>query len=478
MAPVVTLFLIIFLEGYAVLSTELLAIRLLIPFTGNGTDTVSIIIAAVLMPLAFGYYAGGKFKTKRKNGRRAFTIRKKLILNLAVAAAILTPGLSYTFLNWAYDAMYLYTGWQDRIWITTLYALLFLVYPIFLLGQTVPLISNYFSRQRLSIIAGRILFFSTMGSFMGAVFTTLILMNVIGVHYTVTMTLACMAYLAFVLSKKHLTIPTIALSLCVLLSMALNSNAAMTKLNIVKNNRYHTMQIEEFDFNNSRILILNHAYSSGIYRDNNEPLLGYFKFVEENFIDPLKWAGPKRDILIIGAGGFALGRTDTKNNYTFIDIDEDLKDISEELFLQEELSPNKYFEATPARAFLNQTRDRYDLIVLDVFQGPTQSPEHLVTKEFYQQVRKTLKTGGVMVGNYIASPTFSDTFSIRLDNTLRTVFPHINRQILRSFNGWDRKDDWTNVIYSYIHNPQAPKDIYTDNKNTSMFDKPTALSVE
>ena len=34
------LLLIIFLEGYVVLSTELLAIRLLIPFTGNSTHTV------------------------------------------------------------------------------------------------------------------------------------------------------------------------------------------------------------------------------------------------------------------------------------------------------------------------------------------------------------------------------------------------------------------------------------------------------
>jgi len=55
----VLLFFIIFLEGYIVLSAELLAIRQTLPFVGSGTDTVSIIIAAVLMPLAFGSILGG-----------------------------------------------------------------------------------------------------------------------------------------------------------------------------------------------------------------------------------------------------------------------------------------------------------------------------------------------------------------------------------------------------------------------------------
>jgi hypothetical protein len=48
------------IEGYAVLAVELLAIRQLTPYVGNATDTVAIVIAAVLLPLAFGYEAGGR----------------------------------------------------------------------------------------------------------------------------------------------------------------------------------------------------------------------------------------------------------------------------------------------------------------------------------------------------------------------------------------------------------------------------------
>src|SRR5690349_17072533 len=48
------------IEGYVVLAVELLAIRQLTPYVGNATDTVAIVIAAVLLPLAFGYDAGGR----------------------------------------------------------------------------------------------------------------------------------------------------------------------------------------------------------------------------------------------------------------------------------------------------------------------------------------------------------------------------------------------------------------------------------
>ena len=67
--PVIPLFVVIVLEGYVVLATELLAIRQSIPYVGGGTDTVSIVIAAVLLPLALGYWAGGRFSIGFHHGR-------------------------------------------------------------------------------------------------------------------------------------------------------------------------------------------------------------------------------------------------------------------------------------------------------------------------------------------------------------------------------------------------------------------------
>ena len=475
MAPALTLFLIIFIEGYIVLSAELMAIRLIIPYTGSGTDTISIIIAAVLMPLAFGYFAGGRFKPK-KRWRHVFTVRRKLLRNLSVAAAILTLGLSYVFLQMFFENIYFHWGWRDRILLTTLYAALFLVYPVFLLGQTVPLVSNFFSRARLSHMAGKILFFSTLGSFMGAVFCTLVLMAFLGVHHAVSITIGCMFVLALILSKKLLNVDTVATGLCLILSLVLNSSYAMKKNNIVANNKYHMIQVTEQDWNNSRHFRINHGNSSGLLVENTEPLYDYAVFIEDNFITPMS-LGDKRSVLVVGAGGFTLGRGDNRNEYVFIDIDPELQKTAEEHFLPEKLGKNKTYIPEPARAFLYSTDQKFDLVILDVFRGLSGSPEHLVTQEFFQQIKDVLKEDGIVVGNYVISANFGDEFSIRLENTIRSVFPHTRSQIVQGFDGWDKNYGWINAIYTMYNTGDDGRTIYTDDKNSSMFDKGTTMEL-
>ena len=85
------LFIVIFLEGYIVLASEILAIRQVTSYVGSGADTVSIIIAAVLMPLAFGYYVGGNFKPTFNKKGQWISIRRKLIRNVVIAACFLLP---------------------------------------------------------------------------------------------------------------------------------------------------------------------------------------------------------------------------------------------------------------------------------------------------------------------------------------------------------------------------------------------------
>ncbi len=463
------LFFIIFLEGYVVLSTELLAIRLLIPFTGSGTDTVSIVIAAVLMPLAFGYYAGGRFRP-RENGRLRATVRKKLIFNLVTAAVILTPGLSYAVLDWLFDVAYRDWHINNRLVLTTMYSALFLVYPVFLLGQTVPLVSNYFAGNRLPVMAGKILFISTLGSFMGAIFCTLVLMTWLGVHTSAAVTVACLVLPVIILSKRRISPELLAALACLAAAFALNSGAVMRKHDVVANNRHHLIQVT--DVERTRFMKIDHTNAAGIERGVGS-MFQYIQFIERTYIEPLIWdGGPPREILVMGAGGFTLGMNDMKNDYVYIDLDPDLQQIAEDEFLDAKLGPNKKFVPLEARAFLYQNDRKFDLIMIDLFRGPGSSPEHLVTQEFFIQVKDALKPGGIVVANYLASPNFSDPFTITLDNTIRSVFKNVGRQSLQDYLGWEKEPPWINVIYSYYHNPDAPTGIYTDDKNTSLFDKP------
>lgn len=456
------LYIIIFLEGYVVLATELLAMRQLIPFVGSGTETVAIIIAAVLMPLAFGYYFGGKYKPTLKNGKLV-TIREKLIRNILNAAVFLVIGLSYVFLA-VFFSILQKLGITHRIFQASLYSILFLIFPIYLLGQTVPLVSNFFMKENLSHLTGKILFFSTVGSFMGATISTIILMSIIGVNNTLIANIIILSAVVFILSKKVLNINNAIMLLFLGIVIALNSNSMMQKLSIVENNRYSTISIVK-DINDNKIMNINNSMSAK-YSANPEQRFSYIKFVEDNFINPLKNSPERKKILVVGAGGFTVGIDDNFNEYTFVDIDSSLKNVSEQYLLPRNLGDNKKFTPQDARAFFNSNQEKFDLIFLDAFTNIYSVPAHLLTIEFFQQVRNHLADGGIMLFNCITSPSFATKYSVKIDNSLRSVFPNINRQILGNINP---KDIDKNIIYVYFKRNYADS-TYTDDKNTYFLD--------
>ena len=66
----------------------------------------------------------------------------------------------------------------------------------------------------------------------------------------------------------------------------------------------------------------------------------YIRYIEENFLATIP-AGEKKQILVLGAGGFTLGRDDDVNNYTYVDVDKTLLPLSEKYFLNKKLGGNK-----------------------------------------------------------------------------------------------------------------------------------------
>ncbi len=477
------LFIIIFIEGYAVLASELLAMRLVVPWVGSGTEIIAIIIAAVLMPLAFGYYFGGQYMGICKKNSKYCSVRKKLLSNLKISVVILTIGLSYIMIE-MFFAILSKIGVGNRLIQTSIYASIFLIYPVFLLGQTIPLISNYFSKASLSEMTGKMLMISTLGSFGGSVISTVVFMSIFGVHNTAIFVILLLCILVFIINKKTWKENYLFAIAILALAIYLNSPQQMKISNIVANNSYNTVQVIDIK-DSTKIMSLNGNFSSS-FKKGEGGIYNYVKYIEGNFIKPImdKKQKPK-DILVIGAAGFTVGWKDKHNNYTFIDIDPDLKEVAEKNFLEEKISQNKKFVPIAARGFLRQAinnNKKFDLIIMDVMAGGLNIPEHLLTYEYFQQVKKVSKEGGFIVMNIVTAGNFDNEFAIRLDNTLRLVYPHMNRVPLHgikdNFNFWasakNKEGLFTaNVIYSYHNNPKADKDkkIYTDNKNTYFIDK-------
>ncbi len=464
-------FTVIFIEGYVVLATELLAIRQLIPFVGSGTETIAIVIAAVLLPLAIGYFVGGRYKPRMVRGTQV-TVREKLIRNLINASLILTFGLSYLILE-LFFSLLSGAGITHRVAQAAIYSLLFLVYPVFLLGQTVPLVSNYFSRHKLSEATGKMLFASTVGSFCGSIISTLILMTTIGVHNTVIVNIGFLVAVVFLLSKHIVGVNNI-LMLCVLgVAAVLNNGTSLSRtMHMIGDNNYNTIMVTEKD--NARTLILNRS-SSAKYTEKMEERHPHLQYIENNFIKPIAGASPPKSILVIGAGGFMLGLEDTTNDYTFVDIDKTLKAVAEDHFLKRKLGANKHFVPEPGEVFLLHNTRKYDLIFLDAYTNMHALPPQLITEEFFTHVKNALATDGIFLANVISSPNFSTRFSYKIDNTLESVFPHISRQIIPyegSFNAWNNSSsakNAVNLIYSYFHKKQTDG-IYTIDKNNYFLD--------
>ncbi len=462
---------IILMEGYVVLAYELLAIRQIVPYVGSGTDTVSIIIASVLMPLAFGYQAGGGFKP-RHAAIPVSRVREKLARNVRIASIITLFGISYMPMSMFFISMYT-SGLDNRLVMTMIYAGLFLVVPVYLLGQTIPLVSNFFSHQKLPKVTGTILFVSTIGSFLGAVFSTLVLMSMIGVNYTA---LFCLIILALILimiggkeKQKNITVAII----LVVGGYMMNNTPMLQSMNVVAYNQYNIIRVYE-DKEGSKHITLNGNSSSKITKDGKPH--EYLVFIEKHFIDPTldDDAIKPINILVIGAGGFTLGMHDTKNHYDFLDIDGSLKDVSEKFFLPEKLTPNREFIPMEARAFMAKTDKKYDLIILDAYLGHSTLPEHLVTRDFFAKNLTLLNSGGAIVMNFIISANFSDSFSRNLDQTLRSVFPYLSRQIVTDFDHIDFTNDIANILYIF-HNYQTDMErptLYTDLRNTTFLDAP------
>ena len=312
-----TLFTIIIIEGYIVLSTELLTIRETIPYIGSGTDTVAIIIAAILMPLAFGYQSGGRYKPRKYFGH-FISVRKKLIYNICIAATFLFFGLSYFFLNKFFLFMFS-IDITNRIIQTAIFCAIFIVTPTYFLGQTVPLISHFFTKEHLPKITGHILFFSTIGSFLGATLSVLVFMTVLGVHHTLTLNFVLMALLVILLDKKPTSLPVIYISLLALFAMYMNTDYKLRVIypHMRANNAYNLIQAGPLQ-NGTREMRINLNRSSS-YNDDGQKF-SYINLAEKIAIEPILESTPPRDILVIGAGGFTFGHNDTNNNYTYVDI--------------------------------------------------------------------------------------------------------------------------------------------------------------
>lgn len=164
----------------------------------------------------------------------------------------------------------------------------------------------------------------------------------------------------------------------------------------------HYRVIEQvYDGRQSRILYGNNkSPQSGLALDDDPDLLFDYN---QRFLEISLSVSPKR-ALVIGGGGFTLP-TALLTRFPWlkldvVEIDPVLPQIARDYF---ELPNTKRLQifTEDGRAFLERTKTKYDLIILDAFGGYV-IPKQLLTLEAVDLYKKHLARGGVLSINFIA----------------------------------------------------------------------------
>ena len=163
-------------------------------------------------------------------------------------------------------------------------------------------------------------------------------------------------------------------------------------------------------------------YTESVYntRDDRDLPVEYTRFMTAS----LMYAKDVHSVLEIGFGGgrtsWYLHRFLPNVQVTSVELDPTVVALARKYFgIKEE--PNFQVVNRDGRLFLQESKEHYDLILIDAYRGPF-VPFHLLTKEFYQIVKEHLADGGMVAQNVEPSTMLFDSAV----KTINAVFPQLD----------------------------------------------------
>ena len=421
------IYLVAFVTGAIVMSFEMLGSRYLNPYFGSGIYTWASLISTVLAALCVGYFIGGVLADR-------FPSAAVLGVTVLVGSVyiLVLPAFSERLMEFVLGAV-------DDVKTGSLaaaFAILF--FPVTFLGMYSPFGIRLLLRSAQSSgrVSGTVYGVSTLGSIVGTLGTTFLLIPTIGTRaITLALGLAGIASGLLLIVAPGLRRSALALALVVVAAPLARAEelidpairAAMlnrpdgrlahveTEYNdifITKRGRQLTMsfQLKGFDYTES---VANLS-------DPDDLPIKYTQVMTLGVVYP---PAPKK-ILMIGLGGGSissyLGRFLPDAEIDTVEVDPGVITAAKNFFGVKETTRVRYLEGD-GRVFLNRRKEAYDLILVDAFHGGY-VPFHLLTKEFYALVKQRLAPAGAAVFNvHDGTKLYASTLL-----TLRSVFRDVH----------------------------------------------------
>ncbi|THF59355.1 fused MFS/spermidine synthase [Pseudothauera rhizosphaerae] len=445
--PAAVLFATVFVEGFSSLGAEILALRRLVPHMGSAITVTAPTIGFFLLALALGYQAGGRVE-------RGYLVRVRR--NFLRAAALIAIGLAGPVV----DALFAHLQPTPLAYLLLVGGVLCPV--AWLLGQTVPVLTNLLRHERAGARSGAALYWSTLGSFLGSLVLSVVVMQWLGVGAAVLISAGLL-----VLVAPFLRDPGAPRWTGVLAGAAIAAGAVAVNVVLPQQieTAYATYRVEAAPvalpgMRDPQVFWINNSPASLIDRSEPPRYTRYIEHLRTRFED-MGLTG--RRILVLGAGGFTLSHRTTENDYLYVDIDPAVRELAERDFLGEPIRGE--FIVADARRFVARSAERFDVVVVDAYSALTNIPAHLVTREFWRDTRRVLTPDGTMFANLIVDTRLATPYARNLLATIEAEFGRCGVEIL--FH--DRP--LGNVLVQCFAGPPPEAAVpYTDERNRADVD--------
>ena len=193
-----TLAAIFFISGFSALIYQVCWQRLL--FTGFGVDltSITVIVSVFMAGLGVGAYFGGRIADKFSS----YLLKIFCLIEIGIG--------SFGFIS--ADLIYLMQEHfiHDNLFVLTFVTFVLLIFPTFLMGTTLPILTSFFNRYISNVgeSIGTLYFYNTLGAAIGALTTGFIIFNYLTLSQSIYLAASLnimISVVVFILygNKKH-----------------------------------------------------------------------------------------------------------------------------------------------------------------------------------------------------------------------------------------------------------------------------------
>ncbi len=457
--------LIVFVGGISSIAIEVSASRLIGPYFGSSTFIWANLIGLTLLYLTLGYFLGGRLADRWPSTNLLYVITAVAGVSTATIPFLAGPILRLSLA--AFDNVDVGTFYGSLLGTLLLFAV-----PITALGCVSPFAVRIrtVNVQSAGNTAGSLYALSTVGSIIGSVLPTFLLVPVFGTRTTfmiLAFALLIPSLVVLFLSKAMREAAVVGGFVVFAACLPILDNGGLIRppeTGVViheAETRYNYVQV--LQRGDETLLALNEGHAvHSIYNPNNLLTQGPWDyFMVAPYFNEDTQPEDVDSMLMIGLAAGTVSKQFT-NAYgdvpiDGVEIDGEIAEIGREYFDMTE--PNLNVIVADGRYFLTQTDKTYDVIGIDAYRQPY-IPFHLTTREFFQEAKDQLTDDGVVVVN--AGRTREDFRLVEvMAATMADVFTHVYIIDVERFNnsmviGTNQE---SSSIESFIQNIEAvPED--------------------